>query len=308
MNKTFFQKNFKKIILAVLLVAAAVYGISRLNIQSVSDYEKESNDLQSELQMEVVSGSASEASEERQMPGDVEESVRGSELAGSTDAAGSPDVKVDDPEKVSTSRPANIDGKETSDPEATAGGKKKSAARETDKTTKKTAGPAGSTSKKDSGSPDQKKKTDTKKDPAPAATKASNSGSDGKITCTIEIRCDALSRRRDSLSEELKDLVPENGVVLAKTRVTVKKGTSVYKVLADVCKASKIQIDAEYTPMYGTYYVKGIAHLYEMDAGNMSGWLYFVNDVKPDVGSSDYKVADGDAIRWSYTCDGETAQ
>ena len=51
-------------------------------------------------------------------------------------------------------------------------------------------------------------------------------------------------------------------------------------------------MDANYTPAYKTYYVRGIHQLYELDCGNLSGWTYQVN------------VKAGDVIAWRYTCDG----
>lgn len=295
MDQTFFQKYGKKIILAVIVVAAVIAGLSRLNIQSVSDYEKERNGLQSELHMETVSGGAADDTQVTDAsPSAVTASA---EVSESPSASKRPDTKK------KTSGPQTADSKKAEK------SKNSGSSSKTEKNTSKAAASDGHSSKKRSNShTGQKKEKQTKNSSAPAVTKSSNSSGDGKITCTIEIRCDALSRKRESLSSELRDLVPADGILLARSRITVKKGTSVYNVLTDVCKASKIQLDAEYTPVYGTYYVKSIAHLYEMAAGDMSGWLYFVNGVKPDVGSSDYKVSDGDAIRWSYTCDGETAQ
>ena len=54
--------------------------------------------------------------------------------------------------------------------------------------------------------------------------------------------------------------------------------------------------------MYGSYYVRGIAHLYEMDAGDNSGWLYSVNGKRPELGASGFLVSEGDAVLWRYTC------
>ena len=64
------------------------------------------------------------------------------------------------------------------------------------------------------------------------------------------------------------------------------------------------QLEYSYTPMYGSYYVEGINHLYEFDCGSQSGWMYKVNGWFPNYGCSSYKLKDGDAIVWSYTCTG----
>ena len=48
-------------------------------------------------------------------------------------------------------------------------------------------------------------------------------------------------------------------------------------------------------------YVAGIQYLYEFDFGDLSGWVYHVNGVSPDVGCGAYALADGDRIEWLYT-------
>ena len=127
-----------------------------------------------------------------------------------------------------------------------------------------------------------------------------------KISCTIEIRCDSLVKNKKQAQESIWKYIPDDGEILAKVTVQMEKGATVYDVLAKACKAKGIAVDAEYTPLYKSYYIKGIAHLYEKQAGDMSGWIYKVNDVAPNRGASAYKVSDGDAISWRYTCDGRT--
>ena len=37
--------------------------------------------------------------------------------------------------------------------------------------------------------------------------------------------------------------------------------------------------------------------------GNLSGWLYRVNGAFADVGCSQYRLQEGDAVEWMYTTD-----
>lgn len=127
-----------------------------------------------------------------------------------------------------------------------------------------------------------------------------------KISCTIEIRCDSLVKNKKQAQESIWKYIPDDGEILAKVTVQMEKGATVYDVLAKACKVKGIAVDAEYTPLYKSYYIKGIAHLYEKQAGDMSGWIYKVNDVAPNRGASAYKISDGDVISWRYTCDGRT--
>ena len=55
--------------------------------------------------------------------------------------------------------------------------------------------------------------------------------------------------------------------------------------------------------MYNSAYIEGINNLYEFDCGELSGWMYSVNDWYPNYGCSCYTVQPGDVICWVYTCD-----
>mgnify|MGYP002673693889 FL=1 len=145
---------------------------------------------------------------------------------------------------------------------------------------------------------------------------AGNSGSSGstatvkpeeaKITCTLEIRCDSLVQNKKQAQESIWKYIPSNGKILDTVSVKVDKGASVYDVLEKACKAKGVALDADYTPAYKSYYVRGIGHIYEKQAGSMSGWIYKVNGTAPNKGASAYKVSEGDVISWKYTCDGRS--
>jgi hypothetical protein len=48
-------------------------------------------------------------------------------------------------------------------------------------------------------------------------------------------------------------------------------------------------------------YIVGINGIYEMDHGDLSGWIYTVNGESVSVGCSDCELKDGDVIAWEYT-------
>ena len=124
------------------------------------------------------------------------------------------------------------------------------------------------------------------------------------IKCDVTIDCTILLSNMDKLNKNARKYVPDSGKLLDKTSIKIKKGSSAYDVLTAVCKLKKIAYDAEYSPIYKTSYVKGIGYLYEKMAGDMSGWLYLVDGVTPNVGSSAYKLKGGEHIEWTYTCSG----
>ena len=99
-------------------------------------------------------------------------------------------------------------------------------------------------------------------------------------------------------------IVSRNGTILPKTRVSFAEGDTVFEVLNKVCEAADIQIEYSWTPMYNSYYIEGINHLYEFDVGPESGWMYKVDEWFPNYGCSAYKLKDGQDIVWCYTCNG----
>lgn len=122
--------------------------------------------------------------------------------------------------------------------------------------------------------------------------------------CTITIRCDTILDNADKLDAAKAPYVPEDGEILPLTTVEFMEGETVFDVLKRVCEAADLQIEYSWTPLYDSYYVEGINHLYEFDCGFESGWMYEVNDGFPNYGSSAYEVKPGDKIEWKYTCTG----
>lgn len=111
-------------------------------------------------------------------------------------------------------------------------------------------------------------------------------------TVTLTIRCDTVAGRADH--------IPENGIILEKTSFPIAEGDTVYTVLTDAAK--KYRISVENNGSAAHVYIAGIAYLYEFDYGDLSGWMYEVNGEQPSVGAGEYRLKDGDAIEWRYTC------
>lgn len=143
------------------------------------------------------------------------------------------------------------------------------------------------------GKPDTPDTPDTPDKPQPAGP-----------TCTIEIRCDTILNNMKDLTPGLDVYVPDNGTILAATTVSFTAGETVFDVLNRICNERNIQIEYSYTPLYGSYYIEGINHLYEFDCGQQSGWMYKVNGWFPNYGCSSYKLEGGETIVWAYTCKG----
>lgn len=110
---------------------------------------------------------------------------------------------------------------------------------------------------------------------------------------TLSIRCDVLVGMTDS------EYVPKDGVILETVTLEIEKGDTVYDVLAEATRKYKIHMET--SGAGELVYIEGIAYLYELQYGDLSGWLYSVNGESASVGCGSFEVSDGDTILWEYT-------
>ena len=133
--------------------------------------------------------------------------------------------------------------------------------------------------------------------------KVADTNGDGKLTCTLEVRCDTLLGKLDQMTPEKAALVPENGILLETVELEFNGGESVFDVFRKVLREEKIHFEYVDASAYDSVYIEGIGNIYEFDCGPQSGWMFSVNDVYPGLGCSSYTLSDGDVIVFSYTCD-----
>ncbi len=127
--------------------------------------------------------------------------------------------------------------------------------------------------------------------------------SDKELTCTMSVRCDTILKNIAWLDKEKRELVPSDGIIFEEQTVTFYEGESVFNLLVREMKRNKIHMEFENTPIYNSAYIEGIGNLYEFDCGELSGWMYKVNDWFPNYGCSRYQLKEGDKVEWVYTCD-----
>ena len=121
------------------------------------------------------------------------------------------------------------------------------------------------------------------------------------ITCTIEIRCDNATARKDTITNPgIRDAIPDDGTILEVTTYTGDEGFTVYDVLAAVTAMHDPVIPI--VANSDRSYVSSINNLSEKNVGPTSGWTYRVNGVLPMMAANQYKVKDGDVIKWIYVC------
>ena len=121
--------------------------------------------------------------------------------------------------------------------------------------------------------------------------------------CTLSVSCETALSRRDTLSEDVAAVIPDDGIILKPVTMTYREGQSVFDILQEACRANGVHLEFTDTPIYRSAYIEGIGNLYEFDCGAGSGWMYRVNGWFPNYGCSRYTVQDGDVIEWLYTCD-----
>lgn len=120
--------------------------------------------------------------------------------------------------------------------------------------------------------------------------------------CVLTVKCDKVLENMDKLKIEKKGLIPKDGIIFSKT-VAFKEGDSAFDILKEEMEKEKIHF--EFNTITGTTskYIEGINNLYQFDCGDMSGWLYYINNQSPSVACSDYMVKAGDSIVFDYSCD-----
>lgn len=117
-------------------------------------------------------------------------------------------------------------------------------------------------------------------------------------TVAVEVSCKVLNTNKDSVPENLKDVLPEDGKILPKTNIEISSGDTAFSVLERACKQNNIVLDTEQNG--NSVYVRGINYLSALDCGEKSGWIYFVNEVSASVGSSEYRLKNNDYVRFEY--------
>lgn len=117
---------------------------------------------------------------------------------------------------------------------------------------------------------------------------------------SLTIDCTDVLDNMESLKEEKKGIIPQNGIMYANSKVEIQEGDSVFDVLKRALISSGVHLEFSLTPVYNSAYIEGIGNLYEFDCGERSGWKFSVNGEVPRVGCSDVLVKPSDKIVFFY--------
>ncbi len=123
-------------------------------------------------------------------------------------------------------------------------------------------------------------------------------------TVSLTVDCSDVLDNMESLKEEKRGIIPQNGIMYANSKVEIQEGDSVFDVLKRALISSGVHLEFSLTPVYNSAYIEGIGNLYEFDCGERSGWKFSVNGEVPRVGCSDVLVKPSDKIVFFYKVTG----
>lgn len=140
----------------------------------------------------------------------------------------------------------------------------------------------------------------TEKSPVGTVVEKTADVEEQKTLCALTVDCSDILNDIETLAEEKRSLITENGIIFSLGNIEFKEGESAFDVLKRELRKAGIPMEFSLTPVYNSAYIEGINNIYEFDCGERSGWKYSVNGTYPPVSCSDYKLNDGDKIRFVY--------
>ncbi|NLV20918.1 MAG: DUF4430 domain-containing protein [Syntrophomonadaceae bacterium] len=121
-------------------------------------------------------------------------------------------------------------------------------------------------------------------------------------TCTLAVKCTTILDHMDKFDNRKLQVLPPDGVIFPGTTVAFLQGESAFDVLQREMKKAGLHLEFTSVPLYKSNYIEGIGNIYELDCGELSGWVYRVNGLVPGYGCNLYELKDGDVVEFVYTC------
>lgn len=198
-----------------------------------------------------------------------------------------------DESEAQTDKEKNEEKKETENSENTKSQRKteNDSKSSGEKSEEKSGGNDGTKSGEKSGEKATAKKSSTTKEKT--TTKST-------VTCSVTIECTVILKNEDKLEKGHESYVPSNGYFAADEKVTLKKGSTAYDAVKEVCNEKGIKIST--TGSGKSVYIAGFNNIDQFDCGSGSGWTYYVNGSFPSKSCGAYTLSDGDSIEFIYVC------
>ena len=119
------------------------------------------------------------------------------------------------------------------------------------------------------------------------------------VPYTLTIDASLLKENPDSITNDaIKDLVPEDGMVMLNGEFVCTAGLSVMDATVIGLKESGLSYDNSQG------YMSMLADFSTGDAGDYSGWLVKINGEFPSVGVDQIEISTGDIVEWVFSLDG----
>ncbi len=128
-------------------------------------------------------------------------------------------------------------------------------------------------------------------------------GEDG-VKTTISINVSKIFDHEADLNQDKKDFVPEDGMILKKVTVVVKKDATALDQLREACDDNDVDIEVSES-QYGKF-VDGLGQIYSGDCGEWSGWMFKVNGKWAELGADATVLNENDEVEWVFVCDYNT--
>ncbi|MDK2802201.1 MAG: DUF4430 domain-containing protein [Oscillospiraceae bacterium] len=134
---------------------------------------------------------------------------------------------------------------------------------------------------------------------------SSNSTNDAmskSVVYTINVK--QLVENPELVPEALKNanIIPSDGI-LFNSLIDFSEKQTAFDLLVEISKKEKIPIDFSGTSANGDAFIKSIKGIENKAAGDLSGWMYFVNGEMSNVGAAKYELKGGDSIEWKFVTD-----
>lgn len=120
--------------------------------------------------------------------------------------------------------------------------------------------------------------------------------SESSASVTLTVSCKQLEGKTT-------DAVPENGFIIENKEIVIAAGDTVLDVLNRAAHDYSLEISQSGSGSGA--YIRAINGIYELQFGELSGWIYTVNGDSPNIGCGAYRLNGGEKIVWAYTVDGE---
>lgn len=120
----------------------------------------------------------------------------------------------------------------------------------------------------------------------------------GNLHCTVSIDASRVALSSTMAAHDAMEKLDSKLPALNKVDVAFSEGETALDVVVRALQENKIQYEID-----DTNFFMGIGNLYNGDAGELSGWLYTVNDESLSSAASQYKVQEGDHVCFFFVTD-----